>query len=626
MEISYDYSLPLCVSGQPRSTAVHFAVSRNGVQPPAAIRPFSAAELSNPSHMASWLGAIAEEDFSGLSQESRPRWRRNTSVFWGLCNGATAVVRVFRILPKMLLPPANDAEGKQADLQAQMHAAMMRLYDECCVNFGVTRSKQADHSRTTGSVKCFGIVARLHDLRKAAPAEKLPVPPPFVAEVLVAYPPLCSAWCWFMEVPAAPPLREFLLQYVLRDVLEQLGELHQDGRCHGAVKSTNIFILSDVPRGDDAAASHDEAPLVMPRAVLLDGGLHSLGAGWLQADAFCDSYPVLLPAPELRDATKSTSFTPSSDIWDVGVVAMDLALSRPRSILYRPHHAVLRVTPPLLRSSEGWSATLSAFLAACLGDSPEVRSPLGDLLRHLFFEPLKQDASQRSSLLGELQKQHGSAASTGSKANWRSVHTDPYRGWSASDGQKEPLDNSNNVEDDTPELRCNAALQVLLPAIHEMIREQRESGNEKGATELEGLGSEVLLADGPAPDLCNAWIENLCERMLDSDVPDLINAVGPLFVRRSAKKGSVLSAVPLAMASTTTSACPSPGTADSSPPLSTDASGAFSNAPGGAIPHVHSALAGDAVSLYGSFTEAQSLNSYVFAKWQYQCHRALEGA
>ncbi|KAL6068236.1 Plant dual-specificity MAP kinase kinase family domain protein [Balamuthia mandrillaris] len=110
-------------------------------------------------------------------------------------------------------------------------------------------------------------------------------------------------------------------------------------------------------------------------------------------------------APEVIDQADSDSavgYNNKSDIWSLGITAIELAEGKPPHYDLLPIRAILKIPnedPPTLKDQDKWSPAFHDFLAKCLMKDPEHRPTAQELLDHPF---IKAGAKNQKHILAEL--------------------------------------------------------------------------------------------------------------------------------------------------------------------------------------------------------------------------------
>jgi serine/threonine kinase 3 len=109
-------------------------------------------------------------------------------------------------------------------------------------------------------------------------------------------------------------------------------------------------------------------------------------------------------APEVIDQADSetaTGYGPSSDIWSLGITAIEMAEGKPPHYELMPIRAILKIPidpPPTLKQAGQWSPEFNQFLATCLQKDPDQRPTATELLQ----DPFIQRGIRKRHILAEL--------------------------------------------------------------------------------------------------------------------------------------------------------------------------------------------------------------------------------
>eukprot|EP01103_Thecamoeba_quadrilineata_P016778 TRINITY_DN5714_c0_g1_i1.p1 TRINITY_DN5714_c0_g1~~TRINITY_DN5714_c0_g1_i1.p1 ORF type:complete len:592 (-),score=106.88 TRINITY_DN5714_c0_g1_i1:513-2288(-) len=95
-------------------------------------------------------------------------------------------------------------------------------------------------------------------------------------------------------------------------------------------------------------------------------------------------------APEVIDSKLSVKhYNEKSDIWSLGIMAIEFAESKPPFFELHPVKALFQISsrePPQLHHKDKWSSDFSDFLSHCLVKNPKLRWSTKQLLQHSFLE------------------------------------------------------------------------------------------------------------------------------------------------------------------------------------------------------------------------------------------------
>jgi len=97
-------------------------------------------------------------------------------------------------------------------------------------------------------------------------------------------------------------------------------------------------------------------------------------------------------APEVIDQADSdtaTGYGSASDIWSLGITAIEMAETKPPHYELMPIRAILKIPidpPPTLKHPNQWSPEFNEFLTICLKKNPDERPSATQLLKHPFIQ------------------------------------------------------------------------------------------------------------------------------------------------------------------------------------------------------------------------------------------------
>lgn len=168
---------------------------------------------------------------------------------------------------------------------------------------------------------------------------------------------------------------------ILKEVLQGLQYLHEDGQVHRDLKAGNILVNSDgqVKLGDFGVA----------------GWLNEYKASRTRGTAETFVGTPCWMAPEVMEQTKG--YNVQVDIWSLGITALELAKGvapyshfAPMQVIMKtlreppPSLATYAVTPGMAQPQ--LSSQFNSFVARCLDKDPEKRPSAAELLKDKFFK------------------------------------------------------------------------------------------------------------------------------------------------------------------------------------------------------------------------------------------------
>eukprot|EP00036_Acanthoecidae_sp_10tr_P023927 CAMPEP_0206317818 /NCGR_PEP_ID=MMETSP0106_2-20121207/16837_1 /ASSEMBLY_ACC=CAM_ASM_000206 /TAXON_ID=81532 /ORGANISM="Acanthoeca-like sp., Strain 10tr" /LENGTH=2291 /DNA_ID=CAMNT_0053749433 /DNA_START=151 /DNA_END=7026 /DNA_ORIENTATION=+ len=175
------------------------------------------------------------------------------------------------------------------------------------------------------------------------------------------------------------PLPEVAIASVLRQVLLGLAHAHDRGVVHRDVKGANIlFSVDGVAKLSDFGVAR----------VLENGSVHEYGA---------DGTPYWMsPETCATDLQGGASYDFRTDVWSLGITAIELAQGRPPLAGLAPGRAKSLIPasePPTFAKPAAWSPVFCSFVAECLTKDYTKRKDAAALLNHPFISQLTPQAS-----------------------------------------------------------------------------------------------------------------------------------------------------------------------------------------------------------------------------------------
>lgn len=185
-------------------------------------------------------------------------------------------------------------------------------------------------------------------------------------------------------------IKESIIAYICREILQALSFMHKEHRLHRDIKSDNILISheGDVKIADFGFAIHLTSEQNKRTSVV--------------------GTPYWM-APEL---IRGLEYDSKVDIWSLGITAIEMAEGEPPLLNEPPLRALLLITTspsPTLSSPSprglpngtniNWSSNFLHFLSQCLQIDPKKRSSADMLLMH----PFMSQACERTEFVNYIQ-------------------------------------------------------------------------------------------------------------------------------------------------------------------------------------------------------------------------------
>eukprot|EP01102_Stenamoeba_stenopodia_P011112 TRINITY_DN33_c0_g1_i1.p1 TRINITY_DN33_c0_g1~~TRINITY_DN33_c0_g1_i1.p1 ORF type:complete len:1122 (+),score=336.99 TRINITY_DN33_c0_g1_i1:64-3429(+) len=165
-------------------------------------------------------------------------------------------------------------------------------------------------------------------------------------------------------------LDEPLIAYLLHGTLQGLNYLHSVGIVHRDLKGENILLTND------------------GHVKLVDFGVSKDTSKGEAAKTFIGT-PYYMPPEVIACKAAPSTYNEKSDIWAIGIVAIELAECQPPLYSQQPMRALLTITrsaPPTLAQPTKWSENFKDFLTQCLRKDPTERLSCINLLKHPFLQ------------------------------------------------------------------------------------------------------------------------------------------------------------------------------------------------------------------------------------------------
>ncbi|CAL8096465.1 unnamed protein product [Orchesella dallaii] len=189
-------------------------------------------------------------------------------------------------------------------------------------------------------------------------------------------------------------LKEDIIAYILREVLQGIKILHEQNIIHRDIKASNILVCKDgeIKLCDFGFAKHVESPEGRLKAVV--GSPY-----WI--------------APEVVASGRNPdiAYDSRADVWSLGITAAELGdCEPPNADVYAPRvlFQILQNPPPTLKRGADWTQLYNDFISECLEKNPDHRPWSAELVEHTFITEIAERENQiRKSLIhviNELRK------------------------------------------------------------------------------------------------------------------------------------------------------------------------------------------------------------------------------
>ncbi|XP_033629004.1 myosin-IIIb-like isoform X1 [Asterias rubens] len=182
---------------------------------------------------------------------------------------------------------------------------------------------------------------------------------------------------------------ETFIAYILRETLQALSHLHGHHVMHRDVKGHNVLMTSDA------------------RIKLIDFGVSAVLKGRSKRNTSVGTPYWMAPEVIACGQQLECYYGIKSDIWSLGITAIELADGEPPLKNLHPMRALMKIPrnkPPTLQHPSEWSQEYNDFVARCLVKDSEQRADTVELLAHRFLVKVPTDVSivrsQLTSLIG----------------------------------------------------------------------------------------------------------------------------------------------------------------------------------------------------------------------------------
>lgn len=180
-------------------------------------------------------------------------------------------------------------------------------------------------------------------------------------------------------------MNEDWLAYILRESLQGLDYLHNNGQIHRDIKSGNILL--------DSQGSVRLADFGVSGWTVARGQRHETVKTFVGTPCYM--------APEVMEQV--TGYDSKADIWSVGITALELAKGYAPYAHFSPMRVLILTIeedPPSLRTyptaeqrtGAPFSKAFEDFYKKCLQKNPRLRPSVEELLRHKFLKERSADA------------------------------------------------------------------------------------------------------------------------------------------------------------------------------------------------------------------------------------------
>ncbi|GAA5840989.1 hypothetical protein JCM11251_006775 [Rhodosporidiobolus azoricus] len=224
---------------------------------------------------------------------------------------------------------------------------------------------------------------------------------------------------------------EDVIATVLKQALQGVLYLHQNGWIHRDIKAANLLVDDD---GTVLLADFGVSSSLFP-----EGTTHKAKEGVTAPTLAPRKSFVGTPCWMAPEVVERREYDSKADIWSFGITALELALGRAPNSLYPPAKALSKTIleePPRLDREGGkykYSKAMAEMVEACLMKDPRKRPTAEKLLQHPFFRTAKKKTFLVSTILEDLpplqdrqqRRRKPSAAGLDTVGSWNFVDTIP---------------------------------------------------------------------------------------------------------------------------------------------------------------------------------------------------------
>jgi len=185
-------------------------------------------------------------------------------------------------------------------------------------------------------------------------------------------------------------LREDWIAFICREVLRGLAHLHKAKVIHRDIKGQNVLLTSDA------------------NVKLVDFGVSAqLDKTIGKRNTFIGTPYWMAPEVIACDADPNKTYDFRSDIWSLGITAIEMAEGSPPLCELHPMRALFvipRQNPPKLKQRSRWSSVFQNFVTQSLIKNYHQRPPAETLLKHQFVRDQANERQVRNSLKEHIDK------------------------------------------------------------------------------------------------------------------------------------------------------------------------------------------------------------------------------
>ncbi|XP_076418933.1 nik-related protein kinase isoform X3 [Peromyscus maniculatus bairdii] len=182
-------------------------------------------------------------------------------------------------------------------------------------------------------------------------------------------------------------LKEDWIAYICREILQGLAHLHAHRVIHRDIKGQNVLLTHNA------------------EVKLVDFGVSAqVSRTNGRRNSFIGTPYWMAPEVINCDEDPRRSYDYRSDVWSVGITAIEMAEGAPPLCNLQPLEAlfiILRESAPTVKSS-GWSRKFHNFMEKCMIKNFLFRPTSGNMLRHPFVENIKNERHIVESLTKHL--------------------------------------------------------------------------------------------------------------------------------------------------------------------------------------------------------------------------------